>query len=160
MLWIKGVFTLITEGVGAYRDQKKYESELKNIERSGELRIKSALIDSSIKVTEQGQNASISLDQLSMKQRGWKDEYLLILFTAPYVLLFIAPLVDLWMFRDIYKPGDLTKAVQTGFTAIDATPDWYKALVVLIFVDTFAFRRLLQNVLQSQLGKVTGKLLK
>ena len=152
------IYTLLTGGMNIYREKKQHEAELTKIERQGEIKIRDAQVKSAVKQAEEGQQADINLDKLSFKHRGWKDEYLLILFTVPLVILFLAPLVDLWLFIEVYKAGDLTTAVQSGFTALNQTPTWYKVMVGLIFIDTFAFRRLLQNALQSKLGGLAGKL--
>lgn len=158
MNFLSAAVTLLTGGLTAYREKKQHEADLAKIERQGEIKIRDAQVQSAVKQAELGQQADICLDKISFKHRGWKDEYLLILFTAPLVVLFLAPLIDLYLFVDSYQAGDLTNAVQSGFTALNNTPTWYKVMVGLIFVDTFAFRRLLQNALQSRLGGLAGKL--
>ena len=137
-----------------WSERSKQKTALKNIEISTQSRLKIAKLESQIKRAEQGDTAAICLDQLSFEHRGWKDEYLLIFTTAPVLILFLAPLLELILLKDIYAAGDLTTAVMAGFTALQQTPDWYLVALLLVYVDTFGFRRLLKGVVESQLGKL------
>ncbi|WP_299733872.1 hypothetical protein [uncultured Endozoicomonas sp.] len=154
---IQAIAGLITNGITAYTERSKQKAHLKNLELSGEYRLKQAQIDSQIKRVEDGDNAAISLDQLSFQHRGWKDEYLLLFTTAPVLILFLAPLVDLILLGDSYQAGALSAAVIAGFTALNQTPDWYLVALGLVFVDTLGFRRLLRGFIENKLGQLSGK---
>lgn len=147
---------LISTGINAWSERSKQKANLKSMEISAQARLKVAKLESQIKRAEAGDTAAINLDQLSFEHRGWKDEYLLIFTTAPVLILFLAPLIELALLKDIYLAGDLTTAVMAGFTALQQTPDWYLVALLLVYVDTFGFRRLLRGVVESQLGKLVG----
>lgn len=49
---------------------------------------------------------------------SWKDEYITIVVSIPLIMCFV--------------PG-LTDIVFNGFTALDATPQWYQYMVVAVF---------------------------
>ena len=151
---ITAITGLITTGINAWSERSQQKATLKSIETNTQSRLKIAKLESQIKRAEQGDTAAVNLDQLSFEHRGWKDEYLLLFTTAPVLILFLAPLLELVLLKDIYAAGDLTTAVMAGFTALQQTPDWYLVALLLVYVDTFGFRRLLRGVVDSQLGKL------
>ena len=154
---IQTIAGLINSGITAYAEHSKQKARLKNLQLSGEYLLKQAQIDSQVKRLEAGDNAAISLDQLSFQHRGWKDEYLLLFTTAPVLILFLAPLVDLILLSNNYQAGALSAAVIAGFTALNQTPDWYLVALALVFVDTLGFRRLLRGFIENKLGQLSGK---
>ena len=62
---------------------------------------------------------------LNQAETSWKDEYLLILYSIPFVMAFIPP---------------LQPYVQQGFVILETTPDWYKAGMALILAASFGMR--------------------
>ena len=150
---ISAIAGLISNGIDAFASHAKQKSEQKTLELTGKYRIKQAQIESQIKRLESSDSAAISLDQLSFEHRGWKDEYLLIFTTAPVFLLFLAPLLELFLLNAPYQSGGLTQAVMAGFEAMAKTPDWYLGALLLVFVDTLGFRRLLRTALENKLLK-------
>lgn len=61
----------------------------------------------------------------SIRNSGWKDEWVLIILSIPMVLSFIPMTVQY---------------VTDGFDALALTPDWYQFLTVTIFGATFGLR--------------------
>lgn len=61
----------------------------------------------------------------SIKNSGWKDEWVLILLSIPLILSFLPWTV-------VY--------VQMGFAALEQTPDWYRWLIMLIFTAIYGIR--------------------
>lgn len=145
---------LITACISAWSERSKQKSELKSVDLKNKFRLKQAQIDSQIKRVEQADGSAISMDQLSFKNRGWKDEFLLLFTTAPVIILFIAPLLELAL-PESSGTGELTSAVMAGFAALQKTPDWYLVALLLVYVDTFGFRRLLRGVIESKLGRLS-----
>ena len=154
---IKAIASLVSSGIDAWSERSRQKSELKRVEADGAIRIRQVQIESQVKRAEQGDESAISMDQLSFQQRGWKDDYLIILTTAPLLVLFIAPVVELFLLQETYKAGDLTAAVLAGFSALQQTPQWYLVALMLVYVDTFGFRRLLRGLIESRLGQLLGK---
>lgn len=89
------------------------------------------------------------LDEQSILQRGWKDEYLLLITTLPVVLLFGAPLFA------VDSPSEITAAINAGFQALANTPDYYWYALALIYVDTFGFRQMVRGVFQVWVNRMT-----
>ena len=61
----------------------------------------------------------------SIRNSGWKDEYILILLSIPMVLSFVPFTVGY---------------VQMGFAALSQTPEWYRWLIMLIFTAVYGIR--------------------
>ncbi|CAK1801441.1 conserved hypothetical protein [Vibrio crassostreae] len=135
------ITSLFTEGVGYFK--QKQEAKHKAQERDDKL--EQAKLDAQIKRLQSGDESAAKLDELSIKQRGWKDEYLLILTTLPLGLSFIP---------------DWTHIVDAGFAALDGVPEYYWYALGMIYVDTFGFRRMVrvafEHWLQKRLGGVNG----
>lgn len=69
--------------------------------------------------------ADESWEETSIKNSGWKDEYVLVLLSIPLILVFIP-----------YTAG----AVMDGFGILEQTPAWYRWLVMLIFTAIYGIR--------------------
>lgn len=138
--------------IKSWSDNAKQKSLNKSMERGAQYRLQQARVESQIKRLESGDDAAIGLDRLSFQHRGIKDDYLLLVTTAPMLLLFIAPMVELVLLDHTYKAGDLAIAVNKGFSALDAAPQWYLIALALVYVDTFGFRRILRSALEGKLG--------
>jgi len=61
----------------------------------------------------------------SIRNSGWKDEWVLLLMSIPMIMSFIP---------------SLTPYVVAGFEALDGTPQWYRFLVMSIFAATYGIR--------------------
>jgi hypothetical protein len=61
----------------------------------------------------------------SIRNSGWKDEWVLILLSIPMIGVFV--------------PG-LAPYILTGFDILDQTPDWYRWLILMIFAAVFGIR--------------------
>ncbi|WP_299940123.1 hypothetical protein [uncultured Microbulbifer sp.] len=133
---------------GGLMDHFKHKREVKSEERRGELQIKRARTDAQIKRAHSGDEHAAAMDLESAGQRGWKDDYLLLLTTLPMVLLFVAPLFELAI-AESYQIGDLQAAVNAGFHALKSTPEFYWWGLAAVYIDTFGFRRMLRQVVEG-----------
>jgi len=61
----------------------------------------------------------------SIRNSGWKDEFVMLVLSIPMVLVFIP-----WT-----QPF-----IKVGFENLEGTPDWYRWLVVMIYAATFGIR--------------------
>jgi hypothetical protein len=86
-----------------------------------------ARVDGQVAVMTQA--AKSTADWVSLMARGtiksWKDEYVLILLSAPYILAFI--------------PGGAQYA-HAGFLELDLMPDWYTYTLVTIFLASYGIK--------------------
>ncbi|ARC92177.1 hypothetical protein B6A42_08775 [Vibrio coralliilyticus] len=135
------ITSLVNKGLGYF--ERKHEAKLKAQDRADQL--EQAQVNAKIKRLEKGDDSAAKLDELSIKQRGWKDEYLLLLTTLPLGVSFVpgwAPIVEL------------------GFDALENIPEYYWYALGMIYIDTFGFRRMVrvafEHWLQQRFGGVSG----
>ncbi|MGF1762449.1 hypothetical protein [Aliivibrio kagoshimensis] len=132
------ISTLFTGGMNIFKSRQQIKA--KKQERSD--RIEEVKTQAKIKRIEQGDNNAAKLDELSIADRGWKDEYLLILTTAPLFLAFIP---------------DFAQYVKMGFDALNTSvPEYYWYALAMIYIDTFGFRRMLRVAVEHWLNKKFG----
>jgi len=101
--------------------------ERKKAALESELAIEQAKTSATIKRLEVGQTADIAWEHLSIDHSGWKDEYLLILFSIPLIMCFV--------------PG-WDKYVVLGFQALDGTPDWYQWAIGIMVGSAYGYRKI------------------
>jgi len=101
------------------REQLKQERELKKLE--GKIKFEEA--------KTQRFSESLTADNVweleSIRNSGWKDEWVLILLSIPLILVFIP---------------QTQPYVLAGFETLNQTPSWYRWLVVLIFSAIYGIR--------------------
>lgn len=102
--------------------------------RKHELRMKK--LDLKFKIEEAKTAAAISREAaivqgalnweiMSIQNSGWKDEYITVLFTLPYIAVFLPWTQDY---------------VHAGFEYIDATPFWYQMVLLAIIGSALGVR--------------------
>lgn len=83
---------------------------------------------------EQGNLSASELDVLSIKQVGWKDEFLLIVTFIPVILCFFPSMVE---------------HVNNGFAVLQTMPEWFKGLVAAVVIHSLGFRRFILPMWES-----------
>ena len=130
--------TAITAGINFFKDKQAIKA--KKQERAD--RLEEVKATAQIKRIESGDNNASKLDELSIAGRGWKDEYLLLLTTAPIMLCFVP---------------DYSHYVKQGFDVLaESVPDYYWYALAMIYIDTFGFRRMLRVAVEHWLNKKYG----
>jgi len=133
---------VLTGGViQGVKDWVMSEETRKAKREESEDRIQEAKVVAQITRIADGDTQAATMDALSVAQRGWKDEYLLLLATLPMIASFIPPLVP---------------AMEEGFLVLGTLPQWYMYVLIGVYIDTFGFRRILRNVLEAFLNKRFG----
>ncbi|MCJ8348060.1 hypothetical protein [Moritella sp.] len=125
---------LVTGGLGAFKAVRKNKADA--IKQDGVL--KAAISEAKAKRAEAGDTNAAKLDEISLNGRGWKDEYLLLLTTAPLILCFIP---------------DYANYVSLGFDSLDKVPEYYWYGLAMVYVDTFGFRRMLRTAMEQWVNK-------
>lgn len=127
--------------VGGVVDYVKHRGKMKQLKRESETRIAEAKTDARVARVQQGDTAAAELDRIAVASRGWKDELLLLITMTPVVLTFMPETRDY---------------ASQGFAALQTMPEYYWALLAVIYVDTFGMRRLLRVVLERFIAKRLG----
>jgi len=81
---------------------------------------------------------SAKSDEISMNGRSWKDEYLLLITTAPLILCFLP---------------DYSNYVGLGFESLETEPEYYWYGLGMVYIDTFGFRRMLRTAMEQCVNK-------
>ncbi|UTV30038.1 hypothetical protein [Photobacterium atrarenae] len=109
-------------------------------------RIREAKTQAKIRRIQTSDDNAAELDRLSIAQRGWKDEYLLLVTTTPLILCFV--------------PG-MVPHVDAGFAALNTVPEYYWYGLAMVYIDSFGFRRMLRQAIENwhknRLGGLHGR---
>jgi len=97
--------------------------ETRKVKAEGSIKITQAKIDA--KIARVAAKSHMDLAAQTGMQYSWKDEYLVILLTAPVILCFI--------------PG-LEQYALNGFKILESTPEWYRWALTGMIAATFGIR--------------------
>ena len=136
---VGNLFGIGKDALVGWQDRKKIKLEQ-------DLRVETAKVEATIDRIKSGDDHAAGLDMESVKQRGWKDEYLLLLTTTPLLLLFVGPLIGV----------DFQTPVKDGFIALKETPEYYWYALAIVYVDTFGFRRMLRVAFENWINSKFG----
>lgn len=110
-------------------DYWKRKQELKHAKYEAQLKFETAKGDRQAELIRQGLVADATWEVEQIKNSGWKDEYVLIILSIPSILSFIQ-----------IGTFDGAQIVANGFSALEATPEWYRWLILLIFTAVYGIR--------------------
>lgn len=116
----KGLLSPVTSMVEGW--QKRKTAKVEN-----ELKLASAVTDAKIERLKTQQDADIAWEITSIQNSGWKDEYILILWSIPVIMCFIPGL-------DVY--------VSRGFDSLEKCPDWFKWAWMVIVGSSYGYRKI------------------
>jgi hypothetical protein len=121
--WIKALLGKgIVEPVANYYTRKQ---ELKQARFEATLKAEQAAGDRRAKLISEGISADAAWELKQIENSGWKDEWVLVLLSIPLAGCFI-PGVDAYILR--------------GFAILDKCPDWYRWLIVTVFLAIYGIR--------------------
>jgi len=127
--------TIIGQAVGSLfnmgTEYVKASQARKTTRLNNELGIQDAKTKAAIKKILTSQEGDIAWDNTSLKQSGWKDEFLLILYSIPLILCFVPSLSDY---------------VREGFTILKETPEWYQYSLGLMVASSFGHKKFLTHM--------------
>jgi hypothetical protein len=97
--------------------------ENRKVKAEGKIKISQAKID--FKVKQYESRAQMDVEAMKGMMFSWKDEYLLLLFSIPLIMVFIPPCVP-W--------------VTAGFAVLQTLPMWYQWAITGMVAATFGIR--------------------
>jgi hypothetical protein len=124
-MWAKIVATLTGQTVEAVLEYKQAKAKAKADIELEKLRGKAAYEKAKTQRAENSEGRDHEWEMESIRNSGWKDEWVLIVLSIPMILAFIPATV-------VY--------VQMGFAALEQTPVWYRAVVASVYLATFGLR--------------------
>lgn len=104
-----------------YIQKKQLEQEVE-LEK---LRGKAAYEAAKTRRAEQSEGHDHEWELESIRNSGWKDEWVLLVLSIPMILVFI-PYTQ--------------ETVRLGFAALETTPLWYRIMLATIYLATFGIR--------------------
>lgn len=107
------------------QEQAKAKLEIKKIEAQGKVEQAKALA----RIEAEYDNYA----QVAMKT-SWKDEYLVIILTIPFLISFFTPYIAL------FWGVDLTTQLAAAWQLVGTAPDWYQWSFMGIIIATFGLR--------------------
>mgnify|MGYP000309588547 CR=1 FL=1 len=126
---ITGVVTLISKFF-----------ERKQVEAEGRIDIAKAETQAKVRRVLSEQEADQKWDEAQAEgsKDSWKDEFWTILLSIPLVMLF-------------WPDPEINQIAASGFTRMDAAPDWYVGAVMLAIAAAFGYRKFVKPFLKGRL---------
>jgi hypothetical protein len=125
-------------------------NELQKIEAKGKQAVAVARIKAEIaRIQGEGErDLSYDLMALENQKTSWKDEYITLVFTFPFVISFLSPFIDA-----AFKT-DIAPRVADAWQTVGLAPDWYQWVMIGIVAATFGLRWLFRksNPLDNKKG--------
>ena len=140
-MWAKIIATLTGQTVGAVVEHLNLKRKLKAEIELEKLRGKAEYERAKTTRASESEGRDHEWELESIKNSGWKDEWVLIILSIPMVLSFIP---------------QTQPYVVLGFEALEGTPTWYRITVASIYLATFGLRlwRRDMNVGTNLVGKI------
>lgn len=117
--------TLVSSFVKPIVDYFDRRRQRKHEEFIMELELKKAKAKAAAERIAQGQQADINWELESIRNSGWRDEYLTVLTSVALVAVFL--------------PQTQPYVVQ-GFDALEGTPLWFQMVVLMVYASAFGIR--------------------
>ncbi|WFB47848.1 hypothetical protein [Vibrio coralliilyticus] len=135
---IGALFNLVTGGIDAYKQH--------GINKANALKRKDEIDQerhsAKVKRLQSGDEKAANLDEVSIRERGLKDEFIMLVVFIPLILSFIP---------------DYAGYVQDGFKALEFVPEYYWYIVGAVVIDTFGFRSMVRYLLEFFSFRFRGK---
>ena len=110
------------EAVAEYfKERQRLKSEFKLKKLEGKVKIEQAKAEMEVRKLE----ADNAWELAQIANSGWKDEWVLILLSIPLILVFVP---------------QAAPYIQQGFAILETTPDWYRWMIVGIFMAIYGIR--------------------
>jgi hypothetical protein len=144
-----GLLSAITAGLGSLgkaiatpaTEYIKGRNEIKKIKIKGKRLIILTKIRAEIaKAEAQGRNdLTYDLQALENQKTSWKDEFLTLVFTFPFMLSFLSPFVDAIFGTEI------TPQIRVAWETVAIAPDWYQWVMIGIVASVYGLRWLFRQ---------------
>jgi len=111
-------------------DHFKHKQAMKELQRKGELAIKTIQVNGAENRANSEQAHEQSWENKSIDNSGWKDEFWTIVIAIPMILSFCGTKAAGW--------------VTDGFVALQGTPEWYQWAVGIAIGSAFGVKKFTQ----------------
>jgi len=123
--------------------------ERKRIEAEKKLEIARIKAEGEVEAAKSKAMVEAEYDNLAQNamKTSWKDEYLTLVFTAPFLVSFSAPFIEL------FAGVDISPALQEAWYQVGLAPYWYQVTVIGIIAATFGLRWFFKDKAAKMLQK-------
>ncbi|MDC5868812.1 hypothetical protein OPW39_08225 [Vibrio europaeus] len=135
---IGAIVSLFNGGLETYRQYNRNKTEA--LKRRDELDQEKH--QARVRRLQKGEEQASSLDEVSIRERGFKDEFILLVVFIPLILSFIP---------------DYAPYVEQGFNALQNIPEPYWYVVGAVVIDTLGMRAMVRYLLEFFSGKFRGQ---
>lgn len=129
MQWLKALIGPITDAFNGWRDRRHEIKILKHQRDMTRIQAESDIIVAKAQAQIDREHATLegalNWEIMSIKNSGWRDEYVTVLFTLPYIAVFLPWTQDY---------------VKVGFDYVGATPFWYQMVLLAIIGSALGVR--------------------
>ena len=125
MIWESIVGSLLGKVAPKVADYYIQKSELKHQRELEKIKGKIEYEKAKTERASESEGRDHEWELESIRNSGWKDEWVLVLLSIPLVLVFV-PVTQ--------------ETVLQGFQTLDKTPDWYRWLTITIFAAVYGIR--------------------
>jgi len=115
-----GAVAPIVKGVTGVIAEKQRQKAMK-------IELEGAIQTQRLKNIEAGRVAEVEWNKASINKAGWRPGFLTVVLSSPMILVFFPPMV---------------KYVEDGFVALNATPEWYRALIGVMVASAFGVKKI------------------
>jgi len=119
---LQAILTTLLKPVVEYFDRRRHR---KHEEFVMEMELKKAKAKAAAERVNTGQIADINWELHSIRNSGWRDEYLTLLTSVALILVFI--------------PHTQPYVIE-GFMALENTPMWFQVVVLMVYSSAFGIR--------------------
>ena len=118
------ILTQVASFATTWFEGKKQKAEAKAMAEAAMEKAKAAVYEKKALSDE-----NWDMTALQNSQSSWKDEYLLLVFSVPFVMAFIP---------------QLQEYVKVGFEVLENTPEWYRWALAIMISSSFGVRSFLK----------------
>ena len=126
---ISAITNLITGGIDAYKQHGINKAN--KLKRQDDM--EQARHDAKVSRLKNGDEKAADLDMVSIKERGLKDEFIMLVVFVPLMVSFIP---------------DYAPYVNAGLLALKGVPEYYWYVVAALVIYTFGFRSMVRYLIE------------
>ena len=123
--WAKIISTITGQTIGEVLEYKAKKAQLKQEIQLEKIRGKIKYEEMKTARAERSEGRDHEWELESIRNSGWKDEWVLVILSIPMVLVFVP-----------WTQG----TILDGFAALETTPEWFRWMVMMIYGATFGIR--------------------
>lgn len=130
------MLSFVTALLGVAGQTVKSWVEGRQVERQAKLEIKKIEAQGRVEVAKSLAQTEAQYDNIAQTNMRftWKDEYILVVYTIPFIVSFVTPYVQLFVYEDLLTP------LEVAWTLVAQAPEWYQWAMLGMITATYGLR--------------------